>query len=261
MSSLRNAVQRRNHRERDQPEERKKWGLLEKRKDYKLRAADHKSKQAKIKALSQKASERNEDEFYFGMVNAQSRGGVKVAKRGAENGGGTMGSLDVDTVKLMKTQDLGYLRTQLQRVRNEKARLEREVVVAEVGVDVDGSGNGRRKVFVENGEEGVPALPEPLEQDDGDLNMDLDGLGDLSEGESDDDEGEDLTPEERALRQRKRHALEVRQRKLDALEEQEEKLNAALQAVEHQRAKMNGTIGGVNKNGQKFKIRQRKRKR
>ncbi|KXT08266.1 hypothetical protein AC579_7572 [Pseudocercospora musae] len=258
MSSLRNAIQRRNHRERDQPEERKKWGLLEKRKDYKLRAADHKSKQAKIKALSQKASERNEDEFYFGMVNAQSRGGVKVAKRGAENAGGTAGSLDVDAVKLMKTQDLGYLRTQLQRVRNEKRRLEREVVVAEVGVHVEGSGNGKRKIFVEDREEGVPALPEPLGRGDGDMDVDLDGLDDLS-GEGSGDEDEDLTPEERALRQRKRHALEVRQRKLDALGEQEEKLNAALQAVEHQRAKMNGTIGGVNKNGQKFKIRQRKR--
>jgi hypothetical protein len=32
MSSMRNAVQRRNHKERAQPEERKKWGLLEKRK-------------------------------------------------------------------------------------------------------------------------------------------------------------------------------------------------------------------------------------
>lgn len=32
MSSMRNAVQRRNHRERGQPEERSKWGLLEKHK-------------------------------------------------------------------------------------------------------------------------------------------------------------------------------------------------------------------------------------
>lgn len=84
---MRNAVQRRNHRERAQPQERSKWGLLEKRKDYKLRAADHKVKKRKIKALQQKASERNEDEFYFGMVNNQSQGGIKVAKRGAQNSG------------------------------------------------------------------------------------------------------------------------------------------------------------------------------
>jgi hypothetical protein len=36
MSSMRNAVQRRNHKERAQPLEREKWGLLEKRK-YVLR--------------------------------------------------------------------------------------------------------------------------------------------------------------------------------------------------------------------------------
>jgi hypothetical protein len=32
MSSMRNAVQRRNHKERAQPLERQKWGLLEKKK-------------------------------------------------------------------------------------------------------------------------------------------------------------------------------------------------------------------------------------
>lgn len=32
MSSMRNAVQRRNHRERAQPLEREKWGILEKHK-------------------------------------------------------------------------------------------------------------------------------------------------------------------------------------------------------------------------------------
>nr|POE79423.1 u3 small nucleolar rna-associated protein 11 [Quercus suber] len=87
MSSMRNAVQRRNHRERAQPLERQKWGLLEKHKDYSLRAKDHNTKKRKIKQLTDKARERNEDEFYFGMLNSSSEGGRKRARREEGNGG------------------------------------------------------------------------------------------------------------------------------------------------------------------------------
>ena len=51
MSSMRNAVHRRNHKERAQPLERKKWGLLEKHKDYSKRAADHNLKKRKLQTL------------------------------------------------------------------------------------------------------------------------------------------------------------------------------------------------------------------
>ena len=68
MSSLRNSLHRRNHKERGQPAHRKRLGILEKHKDYVVRAKDYNSKKERIRKLKQKASERNKDEFYFGMV-------------------------------------------------------------------------------------------------------------------------------------------------------------------------------------------------
>ncbi|KAF1822213.1 U3 small nucleolar RNA-associated protein 11 [Dissoconium aciculare CBS 342.82] len=260
MSSLRNAVQRRNHRERAQPAERAKWGLLEKRKDYKLRAADHKLKKRKINALKQKATERNEDEFYFGMLSSTTKGGIKRSQRGEDNSGGGGKSLSVDTVKLMKTQDQGYLQTMLQRTKNEIARLEQEVIMATHGVKLTkGATHG---TFGEDGslELTVPGASENIFDDedlgslDGDLEME-DGRSEAS-GKSDD---EDFTPEQRATRDRKRHALDVKRKNLKALRDQEDKLASALDGVEHQRAKMNRTIGGVNKKGVQFKQRERKR--
>ena len=67
MSSLRNAVKRRTHKERSQPAERRKFGLLEKKKDYVLRARDFHKKEEALKVLRKKAANRNPDEFYFAM--------------------------------------------------------------------------------------------------------------------------------------------------------------------------------------------------
>ncbi|CAI4218637.1 unnamed protein product [Parascedosporium putredinis] len=93
-ASMRNAIQRRPHRERAQPHERRHLGILEKHKDYSLRAKDYNKKKAHLKALRLKASERNEDEFYFGMHSRKARlrhrRGVRAdgGQRGAEGGDG-----------------------------------------------------------------------------------------------------------------------------------------------------------------------------
>ncbi|CAO3598939.1 unnamed protein product [Absidia cylindrospora] len=72
-TSLRNVVQRRNHKERGQLAHREKFGLLEKKKDYLQRARDYHSKQKRLKALREKALFRNPDEFYFKMINSQTK--------------------------------------------------------------------------------------------------------------------------------------------------------------------------------------------
>lgn len=73
MSSLRNAVQRRNHKERGQLASRERLGLLEKKKDYTLRAKDFHFKEKRLKALREKAAQRNPDEFYFKMINTKTK--------------------------------------------------------------------------------------------------------------------------------------------------------------------------------------------
>jgi len=104
MSSLRNSLHRRNHKERSQLSHRQRFGILEKHKDYVLRARDYHSKQDRIQRLRQKAADRNKDEFYFGMNRQRTQEGLHVQDRGNA-------SLPVDMVKILKTQDENYVRT------------------------------------------------------------------------------------------------------------------------------------------------------
>ncbi|XP_062996506.1 probable U3 small nucleolar RNA-associated protein 11 [Elgaria multicarinata webbii] len=92
----------RQHRERAQPSSRKHLGILEKKKDYKLRADDYHKKQNALQALRRKAQEKNPDEFYFRMTRVQLQDGVHVIKQLEEE-------TTLEQQKLMKTQDLKYI--------------------------------------------------------------------------------------------------------------------------------------------------------
>lgn len=120
MSSLRNSLHRRNHKERSQLAHRARLGILEKHKDYVLRARDYHSKQDRLNRLRQKAAERNKDEFYFGMNRERTQGGVHIQDRGNT-------SLPEDIVKVLKTQDENYLRTMrtagLKKIEKLKSQL------------------------------------------------------------------------------------------------------------------------------------------
>ncbi|KAL1304546.1 hypothetical protein AAFC00_003525 [Neodothiora populina] len=255
MSSMRNAVQRRNHKERAQPLERQKWGILEKHKDYSLRAKDHNEKKRRIKLLKQKAADRNPDEFAFGMMSTTTKNGVKITQRGKENG--NPGVLSMDVVKLLKTQDAGYLTTILQQTKREKEKVQKDVMLAGVGVDTAPA--NKKKSFDDDGME----IRGPVEDMDADMDDDDFSFSDSGD-ESAGDDGEaaaeqGLTKEQIQVRRRKRHAREVLQGRLQALTAREKDLTSALFTLENQRAKMSNTVGGTNKNGVKFKIRERKR--
>ena len=209
--------------------------------------------------------------------------GLKVADRGNE-------ALSTDVVKLLKTQDAAYIRTVLQQVRRERARLEEKLVLEEAGevkTVRDGEESRQRvhRVFV--GDEGeqeefdadawfgqgksmptasTPEVPREWE----------------SESDNDDDaseEDEDAAPrpqkktpsakkikeaedKAKALKKFEKTRSRAQSRtafRLQMVRKKERELVAAEEELEKQRAKMNSSVGGVNKNGVKFKIRERKR--
>jgi U3 small nucleolar RNA-associated protein 11 len=123
MSSLRNAVKRITHKERSQPQHRSHLGILEKKKDYKERAVQYHKKEDRINVARKKAAFRNPDEFYFGMNNAQITDGkhrktIEAEQKEFEAKVGT------DTIRIMKDQDLSYIRMQKQKDLKKIERLQ-----------------------------------------------------------------------------------------------------------------------------------------
>lgn len=151
MSSLRNAVKRITHKERSQPNHRSHLGILEKKKDYKERAVHYHKKEDRINAARRKASFRNPDEFYFGMKNAQITEGkhkktVEAEQREFEAKVGT------DTIRIMKDQDLSYIRLQKQKDSKRIERLQSSLHFIEYGDEVP-SMKRKHIVFVDSKEE------------------------------------------------------------------------------------------------------------
>ncbi|GKZ39188.1 hypothetical protein AbraIFM66950_012029 [Aspergillus brasiliensis] len=297
MSSMRNAVQRRNHRERGQLEGREKWGILEKHKDYSLRAKDYNTKKEKLKRLQEKVRDRNPDEFAFGMMSSSSGRQGKHGATGNRDSAAARG-LSHDAIKLLKTQDAGYLRTVGERIRRQMEKLEEEVRLQD----------GMKEIL--DGETGEDKKKEEEDMDDDDMDFDFD-FGDdevdqkknkksrklvfaddrkeqrvlkkkkLREEEEDDDDEEDgddsfgkqvmkkskkqLEAERQALvearraRKLKKRAAEARMNKLKALQKQYKEITAAERELDWQRGRMDNVVGGTNKNGVKWKIRERKK--
>ncbi|KAK4101600.1 U3 small nucleolar RNA-associated protein 11 [Parathielavia hyrcaniae] len=265
MSSLRNSVQRRSHRERAQPLERQRLGLLEKKKDYQKRAKDYGKKKAVLKSLRQKAAGRNEDEFYFGMMSRKGPGSAITRGRsftGAVDGDRGNRAMDVDLVRLLKTQDLGYVRTMRNVAAKEVRELEERFVLAggtdqnekdDDGDSDDDDGIGslsraapqkpKKIVFFDGTHEREQALEQAKEEDE--------AMDDLK------DEGEEKATAE----SRKAQNLEKLQRQLKAARKKLKALQDAEYELEMQKAKMakTATSGGITKSGRRIKVRERKK--
>ena len=69
--ALQKAFQAKEHRERGQTALRKRFGMLEKKKDYKTRAKSYKNKREKLADMRLEAAMRNPDEFNTAMINTE----------------------------------------------------------------------------------------------------------------------------------------------------------------------------------------------
>jgi len=79
-----------------------------------VRAKDYHRKEDRIQSMRRKASMRNPDEFYFGMHKTQVQDGVH-RKTEAARQELLQDEIGPDAVKIMKHQDLNYVRMQRQR--------------------------------------------------------------------------------------------------------------------------------------------------
>ncbi|NXN53566.1 UTP11 protein, partial [Rynchops niger] len=130
------------HRERAQPAARRRLGLLEKKKDYRLRADDYHKKQNALRALQKKALDKNPDEFYFKMIRAELRDGVHTIKQPKDE-------VTPEQVKLMRTQDIKYV--EMKRVAEAKKieRLKSELHL----LDAEGKNPNKHVFFLDTKKE------------------------------------------------------------------------------------------------------------
>lgn len=134
MAKLVHNVQKKQHKERSQILSRAKYGLLEKKKDYKLRADDYHKKEAALKALRLKAEQYNPDEYYHAMTRRKTdEDGIIITDRGNE-------SLSVAQVKLLKSQDVNYVRTMRLNEKEKAGKLRNQL---------NFKSNGKHTVFVD----------------------------------------------------------------------------------------------------------------
>ncbi len=206
--------------------------------------------------------------------------GQKLASRGNE-------VLSQEAAQLLKTQDAGYLRTIAQQTRRMREKLEKGYVLGEgKGVEVRGGGSrgkGQHTVFVKDKEEQKGYDPDTRVVEPGPLSkasqtdhgplVNSEGVGGAS---TDDEEVVETTVlaaksrrvreaeaatlrQARILRKQRKREQETQLSRLKALKAREKEVLAAEQELGLQRAKMSNSIGGTNKAGVKFKIRERKR--
>ena len=230
--------------------------------------------------MRQKAADRNPDEFHFAMMSSRTRdGGQKVADRGNE-------ALSQDAVRLLKTQDAGYLRTIAQKTRISLEHVEQAVALGDgtffIPTDDASRIKGQKHIaFVDTkADQVIWASSEGRKQESHAFFKESSLLERDNEEDTRVDDAyvvHEASPRTRQLekfegseqptshevvlaRKRRKREHEKKRKTLQALRRRATDIRAAELELEVQRARMNHSIGAVNtKGGTKFKIRERKR--
>jgi len=113
-------VRARIHKERPQLKERQHLGLLEKKKDWLIRARDYKRKVEALRKLREKAALRNPDEYHTAMHNSKTKDGVHIVERKGPQ-------YTPSELKAIKKQDIGYLVMKSQQEQKKIERLQSEL--------------------------------------------------------------------------------------------------------------------------------------
>ena len=194
------------------------------------------------------------------MLRSQTHnGGQKVA-----HGGNA--ALSTDAVKLLKTQDAGYLAVAAQQTRNERLKLE-QVYNLRFSEDASQSlrlSNGETSDF----DGGRVVFVDSKEAQAGYGNSEMDNHALVSNRPNEEGisfetiPGTNLDQAEtvrRAILKKRRRQQQTRESRLKDLERQGKEIAAAQRELSLQRARMKSTVGGITKAGVKWKVRERKR--
>ena len=208
------------------------------------------------------------------MSNKTHNDGQKVADRGNK-------SLSIDSVKLLKTQDAGYLRVMAQKTRRAREKMEEELSLnlekdmnrVVLSKDKHALGDPQHIAFVGSREEqkkshlgqtyedGIVALHgrSPTSRQKGGKEIeDERGICEKGSRTPTGTKAQKLKVDG-VLKRRQKRNEESRKIKLAILKNRETDLIAAERELELQRAKISSNVGGVTKAGLKWKVRERRR--
>lgn len=210
------------------------------------------------------------------MLNSKTdRQGRKIKDRGSA-------TLSQDAVKLLKTQDAGYLKIVIQQTRRSREKVEQSFQLCNgEGVQVPGGGDAgtsgqhvifasspeeqqlldstqRRKDSVSSAEDGLQGARPEYKDQGGQQSRDLAGT-DPRRAARAKEEIMRLLRQERAARKLRKRQREGQESRLKALKTREKDLLAAEHQLGHARARMSSSVGGFNKAGVRWKVRERKR--